>query len=75
MKVFNHSGRIKYEFGTDEELLNPSDIAITREGDIAITDCGHMCVKIFDPYGSLKLKFGENHMSLPISLAVDAIGR
>ena len=76
VKIFSSSGTLKYEFGDDDELMHPSDLAITREGDIAITDCGDLCVKIYDPYGSLKQRFGDERlMSLPISITTDTLGR
>lgn len=76
MKIFGSAGRIKYEFGQDNELVHPSDLTITRDNDLAITDCGDMCVKIFDMFGMLKLRFGdERSMTLPISICTDAIGR
>ena len=46
MRVFTKRGNLKFEFGSDEELQHPSDLTITREGCIAVTDCGFLAVKV-----------------------------
>ncbi len=43
--MFSKRGKIKYEFG-DEELQHPSDVTVTREGHIAVSDCGLLVVKV-----------------------------
>jgi len=77
VKVFGARGLLSYEFGDDEgELQHPSDVAVTRDGDLAITDCGLLSVRIFDPFGEPKTGFGDRDLfALPIALCIDAIGR
>ena len=37
---------MKFDFGRDEELQHPSDLTITRDDCIAVTDCGLLSVKV-----------------------------
>jgi sugar lactone lactonase YvrE len=79
VKIFDSSsGLVRLEFGDDDGscLMQPSDMAVTRDGDLAITDCGLLCVKVFDTQGSLQLMFGgPDVFTLPIAVAIDSIGR
>ncbi len=76
IKIFNRHGKIKVEFGEDCELLHPSDLAITRNGLIAIADCGDFFVKVFDQFGNNRFGFGGNDVfQLPISLTTDDRGK
>ena len=76
VKVFDNRGRLRYEFGDDDELLHPSDLVITKDGDIAVADCGYRCVKVYDRVGSFNLRFGSDQMfGLPIALTMDESGR
>ena len=77
IKVFNKCGKLRYEFADDDELQHPSDMVVTREGDIAVSDCGFRCVKIFDSIGSLNHSFGgdDDTFGLPIALTTDQTGR
>ena len=44
--MFTKRGNFKFTFGSDEELQHPSDLTVTREGYIAVTDCGFLSVKV-----------------------------
>ena len=44
--MFTKRGNLKFSFGSDEELQHPSDLTVTREGYIAVTDCGFLSVKV-----------------------------
>ena len=69
-------GDFKLDFGDDDELQHPSDLTVTREGDLAIADCGQLGVKLFTAYGTFISQFGnEDVFSLPISLTTDQLGR
>ena len=62
-------GQFRLDFGDDDELQHPSDMTITRDGDIAVSDCGSLSVKLFSPFGTLTSQFGNDDVfSLPISL-------
>lgn len=69
-------GILRYEFGGDDDddgnLEHPSDLVVTRDGEIAVTDCGHLCVKVFDSFGVFKFSFGDGDLfSLPVAICVD----
>ena len=76
VRIFDKHGRIKYEFGDEDELLQPSDLAICRDGSIAIADCGLLSIQVFDTIGTLKNSFGGSDIfQLPISLTTDSLGK
>ena len=76
VKVYTMKGQFKLDFGGDDDLQHPSDMTITRDGDVAISDCGSLSVKIFSPFGTLTSQFGSDDVfSLPISLTTDVAGR
>ena len=76
VRIFDKHGRLKYEFGDEDELLHPSDLTLTRDGKIAVADCGLLMIQVFDLFGTLRFSFGgSDTFQLPISLTVDYLGR
>ena len=76
VKIYNSHGRLRYEFGDDDELKHPSDMVVTKEGDIAVTDCDLRCVKVYDRVGSFNFRFPDDQtFGLPIALTTDEAGR
>ena len=76
--VLFRTGLLRFEFGDDdgESMVQPADMTVTRDGDLAIVDCGLLCVKVFDTQGSLQMSFGSAEIfALPIAIAIDSIGR
>ena len=37
---------MKFDFGADVELQHPSDLTVTKDDRIAVTDCGFFSVKV-----------------------------
>jgi hypothetical protein len=69
---------LRHEFGDDdgETMSQPSDMTVTRDGDLAVVDCGLLCVKVFDTQGSQQMTFGNAEIfALPIAITIDSIGR
>ena len=76
VKIFDKRGKLKFEFGDDDELMHPSDIAVTRDGKIAVADCGLFCIQVFDVFGCQRASFGgPDVFQLPISLTIDHTGK
>jgi hypothetical protein len=72
------TGLLRFEFGDDdsETMMQPADMTVTRDGDLAVVDCGLLCVKVFDTQGSLQMTFGNAELfAMPIAIAIDSIGR
>ena len=40
-------------------LINPSDIALDRDGNLYVCDTGHHCVKKFDKFGNFLMQIGS----------------
>lgn len=76
VKVFSAKGWKKFEFADEEDLLLPTDMAVTRDGELAVTDAGALCVKIFDLFGVAKMTFGDREIfEFPVAICIDFIGR
>ena len=70
------AGKLRYDFGEDEELLHPTDLVVTKDGEIAIADSGYLSVKVFDSFGSRSHYFGgEDVFEVPVSITQDDLGR
>ena len=75
IQIFNHDGTFRTKFGGGK--FKPCGIALTKEGNIAVTDCGaeELGVKIYTPEGEKKGTIGEGIFEYPFSVAVDSRGR
>ncbi len=76
VRIFSRQGQLRVEFGDESELLHPSDLCVTRDSEIAVADCGHRCVKIYDQLGTPRGTFGgDDVLGLPLCLTLDDLGR
>ena len=71
VQIFSQDGTFKSKFGDDE--FKPCGVTVTRDGNIAVTDCRHQvnCIKVFTPEGVLKSSLGTGEFDYPFSLAID----
>ena len=76
VQIYTERGRLRHEFGDEDELQQPSDIVVTRDNELAFTDCGFHQVRVFDQCGTLSYHFGDEDVFIvPIALAMDGRGR
>ena len=71
VQIFNSQGQFKSKFG--KEGFHPCGAAITKDGNIVVTDCkSHVNnVKVYSPEGELVSTFGSGEFSYPFSIAID----
>lgn len=75
VKVYKSTGTLYSDFGTEDELPGPTDVAVTVDKCIAICDCQLYCVKVFTIEGVIKGYFGDSALfSVPLSITVDHLG-
>ena len=75
VQIFDANGNFKRKFGHDG--FKPCGIAVTKTGNIAVTDCKtHInCVKVFTPEGQQKKQLGLGEFDYPFSLAINSKGQ
>ncbi len=75
IQIFNKNGDLKKAFGHGQ--MKPSDIAVTRDGWLAVTDCctGDSSIKVFTTDGVLKSSVGAGMLKYPFSIAIDTKDR
>ena len=54
--------------------IKPLGIAVTRDGNIALTDCDTKRVKVFTPSGHLMTEIGKGQFGWPYGIAVNSKG-
>ena len=59
--------------------IKPRRVAVTREGNIAVTDSKDLCIKVFTPEGHLLTSWGKkrfkNIFKSPCGIAVNSVGQ
>lgn len=75
LKVFDSEGNFQYEIFPQGQyaLIDPWDVAITKSGNLAVTDKGAHDVKIFTTNGNFVRSFGP-HLRCPWGIAVNSKG-
>ncbi len=75
IKVFDQQGELTAEICPEgvHALIDPWDVAITEEGNYAITDRGARTVKIYSPNGNYVSAFGS-HLKCPWGVASNSKG-
>ena len=77
IKIYNRIGKALRDFGDDHELPKPSDMTITHDGHIAVSDETLKCIKVYDQYSNATKTIGSetNMFELPTSLTMDQLGK
>ena len=55
--------------------IRPLGVTLTREGNIAVTDCKGKRVKVFTPTGQLMSEWGKGQFGWPYGIAVNSKGQ
>ena len=76
VKAFDIRGQLLYEISPQghESLIDPWDVAMTIEGNLAVTDRGARDVKVFSKDGRLVNRFGD-HLENPWGIATGKEGQ
>ena len=75
IKVYDALGVVRLELQPegDQALIDPWDVTITYQGNLAVTDRGARCVKVFDCSGRFVHGFGP-HLKSPWGIAANSRG-
>ncbi len=61
--------------GGDSRLRQPSAVLTARNGNIFVLDGAVNRVAVFSPRGRFLYDFGQDHLNMPLGMAMDARGR
>ncbi len=73
LHIFNESGKSCEVIAQGE--IRPLGVCLTREGNIAVTDCKGKRVKVFSPTGQLISEWGKGQFGWPYGVAVNSKGQ
>ncbi|ELT93363.1 hypothetical protein CAPTEDRAFT_227568, partial [Capitella teleta] len=77
LKQFDQQGHLLWECAPSDEhaFVDPWDVAVTKEGNYAVTDRSLHLVKMFDRNGEFINEFGSMHLQSAWGIACDSRGR
>ena len=74
VKIFDNGGNPLGLLETNaDEFRIPSDIEIDSEGNIYVVDSKENCIRTYNSQRNFKLKFGEDILHYPVSIAVNDV--